>query len=97
MEDLGYLEIVVGPERSCTELLKLTVQHTTAVLLEVNISTFDSDGDWPHIVCLLGCHKLENGIKTFFRSILRVGSIEEQLVRTSKVLPPVIDTRIQRN
>ena len=41
VEDLGHLEVVIGPERSCAEFFEVTVKNSSTVLVEVNISAFD--------------------------------------------------------
>ena len=43
VEDLGHLEVVIGPERSCAEFFEVTVKNSSTVLVEVNISTFDPE------------------------------------------------------
>ena len=77
VEHLGHLQVVVRPQRSGAQLFKLAVQDASAVFFKVNIPTFDPDGDWSHIVRLLGCHELEDGIETFLGRVLRVPRVEK--------------------
>jgi hypothetical protein len=41
MNNLGKLEIVIGPQRSGTQLVKAAVQQTSTGLVEMHITTFD--------------------------------------------------------
>ena len=77
MEDLSELQVVICPQRSGAQLFKVAVQDSPTVFFKVDIPTFNPDGDWSHIIRLLGCHELEDGIETFLGGVLRVSSVEK--------------------
>ena len=88
-------KVIVGPQWASTQLFKVTIQNSSTMFVEVNISSLDPDGDRSHIICLLGRHEFKYGVETLISFIIRIGSVEKQLICPTKILPSVVNTRIQ--